>query len=278
MKKYSLILIVLLVMFSTIASARKIRLLSIGNSFSEDAVEQFLYELCLEDQDTLIIGNAYQSGYSLKQHWDDVCSRVRNIEYCKVLKGKREIYKHCSLDSLLTDEPWDIITLQQVSQDAGDPSTYEPYLTCLISHIKEKSINKNVKLGFHMTWAYAKNAKHPGFAKYDNDQTKMYKAITHTVRKLRKTYADITFIAPSGTAIQNARTSAIGDNLNRDGFHLNYTIGRYTVSCAWSELITGHSCIGKKFFPTGIDKSLVLLAQKAAHAAVKKPYKITKIK
>uniref|UniRef100_A0AB33IR07 DUF4886 domain-containing protein n=1 Tax=Prevotella sp. GTC17253 TaxID=3236793 RepID=A0AB33IR07_9BACT len=280
MRKYLITLTIALIFLPASLSARTIRLFSIGNSFSEDAVEQFLYELCLEDKDTLIIGNAYQSGYSLKQHWDDVCSQARNIEYCKVIKGKRYIYKNCRLDSLLKDEPWDIITMQQVSQDAGDFPAFEPYLTNLISHIKATAITKDVALGFHMTWAYAQNAKHPGFKKYGNNQMKMYKAIVKTAKKVLKAHRELSFLAPSGTAIQNARTSSIGDNLNRDGFHLNYGIGRYTVACAWSELITGKSCVGKVYYPKdkGIHPSQVILAQRAAHAAVNNPYRITKIK
>ena len=39
---------------------KDIRILAIGNSFSEDAIEQYLYELALEGGDNLIIGNAYR--------------------------------------------------------------------------------------------------------------------------------------------------------------------------------------------------------------------------
>ena len=38
---------------------RIIKVLAIGNSFSEDAVEQNLYELAVGGGDTLIIGNIY---------------------------------------------------------------------------------------------------------------------------------------------------------------------------------------------------------------------------
>ena len=41
---------------------KDIRILAIGNSFSEDAIEQYLYELALEGGDNLIIGNAYRGG------------------------------------------------------------------------------------------------------------------------------------------------------------------------------------------------------------------------
>lgn len=37
-------------------------------------------------------------------------------------------------------------------------------------------------------------------------------------------------IIPTGTAIQNARTSFVGDHMNRDGYHLDLKIGRYTAA------------------------------------------------
>ncbi|KXB49161.1 hypothetical protein HMPREF1870_00214 [Bacteroidales bacterium KA00344] len=260
------------------SSAKIVRLLSIGNSFSEDAVEQYLYELCLEDGDTLIIGNAYQSGYSLKMHLDDVVAGISQIEYCKVLKGVRHITKKQNLLSILKDEPWDIITLQQVSQDAGDFSTYEPYMSSLMSFLKNNKTNSNAVFGFHMTWAYAKTAEHPGFVKYCNNQLKMYKSIAKAIKKMKLRHKDIAFVVPSGTAIQNVRTSPIGDNLNRDGFHLNYGVGRYAAACTWSEIITGKSCIGKRFAPAKVDVATKEIVQKCAHNAILKPYKVTKYK
>ncbi len=47
----------------------------------------------------------------------------------------------------------------------------------------------------------------------------MYHAIVDAVKKAGKAYK-IKMIIPTGTAIQNARTSFIGDHMNRDGHHL----------------------------------------------------------
>lgn len=279
MKKVTFMLCVLCMCCLTHISAKVIRVLAIGNSFSEDAVEQYLYELCLESGDTLIIGNAYQSGYSLKNHWDDVVANSNNIEYCKVLNGVRHITKNQNLRDIIADEPWDLITLQQVSQDAGDFSTYEPYFSRLLSILKTEATNATVKVGFHMTWAYAATSTHSGFAKYGNNQLAMYKRIVKTMKLIKRRYKSrIAFIIPSGTAVQNVRNSIVGDHLNRDGFHLNYGVGRYTAACTWAEFITGQSCVGKKFAPKGVNAVQQHMAQKGAHAAMKKPYRITHIK
>ena len=85
-------------------------------------------------------------------------------------------------------------------------------------------------------------------------------------------------IIPAGTAIQNARTSFIGDNFNRDGYHLTFGLGRYTAACTWLEKITKQKAIGKKFRPKGVSEEEALIAQKAAHHAVRHPDKVTEIK
>ncbi len=61
----------------------------------------------------------------------------------------------------------------------------------------------------------------------------MYQAIADAVKKAAKVNK-IKIVIPSGTAIQNARTSFIGDHLNRDGYHLDVKIGRYTAACTGS--------------------------------------------
>lgn len=58
----------------------------------------------------------------------------------------------------------------------------------------------------------------------------MYHAIVDAVKKAGKAYK-IKMIIPTGTAIQNARTSFIGDHMNRDGHHLDVKVGRYTAAC-----------------------------------------------
>jgi hypothetical protein len=62
----------------------------------------------------------------------------------------------------------------------------------------------------------------------------MYRAIVDVAKQISEVES-IDIIIPSGTAIQNGRTSYIGDNFTIDGFHLDYGIGRYTVACVWFE-------------------------------------------
>ena len=51
----------------------------------------------------------------------------------------------------------------------------------------------------------------------------MYNSIIDAVNKASK-LVKIDHIVPVGTAIQNGRTSSIGDNFTRDGYHLSIGI------------------------------------------------------
>ena len=48
--------------------AATLRILAIGNSFSQDAVEQNLYEICAAAGQQVIIGNMYIPGCSIDKH------------------------------------------------------------------------------------------------------------------------------------------------------------------------------------------------------------------
>ena len=83
-----------------------VRVLAIGNSFSQDAVEQYLYELAEEAGVKMIIGNAYRGGQGFQSHWIDVTEANNTFEYRKVQDGIRTNRPHSALSDIITDEPW----------------------------------------------------------------------------------------------------------------------------------------------------------------------------
>ena len=129
----------------------------------------------------------------------------------------------------------------------------------------------------HQTWAYDHTSTHKDFHRYDNYQMTMYKDIVDAVFKASE-LTGIKTIIPSGTAIRNARTTPLVDTITRDGYHMHKPVGRYIVACTWFEKIFGKKVIGNTYIPKEMTAEQVAYAQKAAHAAVKKPGKVTKIK
>ena len=278
MKQYKIVVIcmciLLLLAGGVYAQQKTVRILAIGNSFSQDAVEQYLHELAEAEGISTIIGNMFIGGCSLERHVKNARDNAPAYAYRKIgTDGKKREKGKMSLETVLADEDWDYVSLQQASPFSGMYETYEASLPELIEYVKAR-LPKKTKLMLHQTWAYASTSKHSGFKNYNCNQLTMYQAITDAVKKAAKVNK-IKIVIPSGTAIQNARTSFIGDHLNRDGYHLDVKIGRYTAACTWFERIFKHNVIGNPYTPEGLDEARKAVAQKAAHAAVKHPYKVT---
>ena len=287
--KRSVLMLVLVILPTLFAKAQEeiiteparkdtIRLLTIGNSFSQDAVEQYLYELANEVGIHMIIGNAYKGGQSLEQHWNDLTQEHDVYEYRKVVNGIRTNTPHALLPPIITDEPWDFISFQQASHYSGLTTTYEPFLSQLVQFTDSIKTGQDVRYGWHMTWAYSKDSNHGGFANYSRSQEVMYDSIRYAVQWTQILHPEFSFNVPCGTAIQNARTSYLGDNMCRDGYHLDLKFGRYTAACAWLETLTGISPVGLSFRPEGVDYTAAHVCQMAAHAAVQNPFVVTKLR
>lgn len=250
-----------------------LRILSIGNSFSQDAVEQYLWELFDAGGQKTIIGNLYIGGCTLETHYNHSVSGASAYAYRKVVDGSKSEYSSQSLAYGLEDEKWDVITLQQASGKSGLPATYEPYLGNLITFVKGKA--SSAALWFHQTWAYAASSNHSEFPNYDSNQSTMYAAIMGAVQSALAAHTQLSGAIPSGTAIQNGRTSYLGDSFNRDGYHLETTYGRFTAACAWYETLSGKDVTQNTWHPASIDDKVAALCKAAAHAACAKPFEVT---
>lgn len=255
--------------------ADTVRILAVGNSFSQDAVEQNLYELAKSDGIPVIIGNAYIGGCPLERHVDNSRTGKAEYAYRKIGgDGIRREEKNVTLDRILSDEQWDYVSLQQASPLSGIYDSYSEWLPELYSYVKGH-VPSDAVFMLHQTWAYAKDSDHSGFKNYGCDQIKMYSAIVDANRKAAK-LVGIKIIIPSGTAVQNARTSFIGDRMDRDGYHLDLLWGRYTAACAWYEKLFGH-VLGNSYAPEGLTEDYKEVAQRAAHEAVRHPDRVTQI-
>lgn len=257
--------VVLLLFAVSSIQAKVIKVLAIGNSFSQDAVEQYLYELAAAQGDSLVIGNAYIGGCSIDRHYDNLLTGKADYEYRKVIGGVRSNRRNADLISIIRDEQWDIITLQQASHYSGLPKTFTN-LAQLKRLVQSYTTNLHVEFVWHMTWAYAEDFTSKNFQPYDYSQHKMYTAIVSTMQNVLPAVG-IKRVIPSGTAIQLARYR-LGDILNRDGFHLSLTIGRYTAACTWCEFLTGRIVDGNNYWPDTISEEEAQVCQLAAHEAM----------
>lgn len=271
------VLALLLAVCAAVAKAPgdTVRILAIGNSFSQDAVEQNLFELARADGIHLVIGNAFIAGCPIERHVVNSREDKAAYSYRKIGgDGIKREYRGRTLSGIIGDEKWDYVSLQQSSALSGMYETYEQWLPELYGYVKSR-VSGKTRIVLHQTWAYAQDSENSGFKNYDRDQMKMYRAITGANDRAAKLLG-IKTIIPSGTAVQNARTSFVGDRMTRDGYHLDLLWGRYTAACTWYEKLFGH-VLGNSYVPEGLTPDYAEVAQRSAFEAVRHPDKVTKI-
>ncbi len=272
------------IMVNVVTDKNKISALFIGNSYSDDTID-----LSHNVAKSLSIGNIeiatlYYPGCTINQHLDFLNTNPRCYIF-RYFDESGNLNYPTSVDSgvpLTTMEEgikfkdWDFIILQQGSRESGIPGTYGN-INSLITYIKEKATNPHVRFAFNMTWAYASSSPNYGFPNYGNDQQTMYESIVNSVKTQIEPNKNFVAIIPSGTAVQNARTSSVGDNLTRDGAdHLTYGLGRYIAALTFVRTITGIDISDITYAPGGLTPTNIGIAKESAINAIASPYAITK--
>lgn len=258
---------------------KTLKVLAIGNSFSVDAMTHLYQVAKSEGVEEVVLGNLFYGGCTLKQHAGFMESGEGKYRYEKCVDGIWINTEGTSLLTGLQDEAWDVITMQQGSYDSGIVDTFQPSLDKLIAYVQENKTNPDAKLLWHMTWAYQSDSDHEGFAAYGNNQQTMYYGIVNALQKVIDPNESIQGTIPVGTAIQNLRSSVIGDTLTRDGYHLN-DLGRVTAAYTWYACLADQEIQSVKFSVVGkiiLNDQQKDLIVKAVNAALKKPQAVTSV-
>ncbi len=296
MKRLSLIIVSLLMLTltATPATARKygdtLRILAIGNSFSDDGMEHLPAILADLGVENVELARLYVGGCTLERHYNFYNNEEAAYIFYHSKAGENRWVKaeeKVTMQYALAMGEWDIITLQQASGVSGIYDSYVPYLEQLITIVGKAQ--PQAELVWHMTWSYSTDSNHGEFPNYDRDQKKMYQAITHCVHRLLKDNKTIDKIIPSGTTIQSLRQSAINNSpkdFTRDGYHMDFGAGRYALACTWYESIvkpyTKRSMMGNgvrlDLGEIKVTDTTAPYCQKAAKQAVKRPFKVQAVK
>ena len=247
------------------------KILSIGNSFSQDA-QRYFANFAKAAGDEIETHNLYIGGCPLVKHWNNYVAdeKAYSHEVNGVSTGDM-----ISISEALSLRDWDYITLQQVSHHAGLPETFEPYLGNLITVIR--TVCPNAQIAFHETWEYEYCSEHGGFPIYDKNCDKMCEAIKSACHAAAKEY-DLLLI-PSGEVIHEVKKTPEfdsehgGQSLYRDAFHMHLVYGRYLLACIWYKTLLKKSPVGCSFLPTDgeVKEELLPILQKAANSFVLKP-------
>lgn len=253
---------------STADKTKPIKILSIGHSFSKDVMTTNLYNMFIEGGYTdVTIGYLYMAGCSMPKHLYNIQNNLAQYEYAKNNSGRWVTKNYTAPLTALKEEEWDFVTVQSSPDYIGgqsissfslginndgtkvtlsNPQTEYEAMDQITDWIKANATNANVKIDYHMIWSFSQGCdlwsgmyhKDPNTGKYS--QMVMYNNITTITQDKVQNHEDINRIIPSATAIQNARSSFMGDTFNMpdatqggsDGYHLN-DYGDYVAALTW---------------------------------------------
>ena len=268
---------------------KPIRILSIGHSFSKDAMQEYLWTLLTEaGYDYVVLGILFTPSCSISEQWDRMQGKAYHDSYAKTntVTGKWVEQTDKGIASAIKDEDWDIITMQP-DPDYGaeipgwEHGDYDHLMDC-INWINIRKTNKNARLMWHMTWSFAKDCNIWCFSTpFKRDQVAQYNAFVDSTLKYVVPTGKFTKIIPAGTSIQNARETRLGDVFNMpgnndpngDGYHLNDR-GDYVAALTWYATITGKSAT-TAWCPEKYKDDFKTMAT-AVDQAIAKPFEITK--
>jgi len=267
-----------------LSDGKTLKMLCITSSFGLNTTE-LLYDIA-KDQgaENVVIARLYVSGCKLSQHAQFAKTGEPAYQYTKNSSGEWVKLQNATLLYGLQDEDWDIIFLQQGAHHAGLVHTYGNYIDEIMAYVQENKTNTNARFVWNMTWAFQSDNTHEIFLmNHKGDQMTMYNMIVDTVKEKVVPRDDFSAIIPSGTAIQNARTSYFGDTLTKDTLHLN-NLGRVIAGYAAWATLTGKTIAEINLPPvssydlteplllTESDKAVII---EAVNNAISNPWEVT---
>ena len=145
-------------------------ILSIGNSFSQDA-QRYLHKIAKADGCSVNAFNLFIGGCSLSLHYRNMLNEQK--AYTLEMNGESTGFK-VSLKEALLNRDWDIVTVQQVSSKSPYYETYQPYIDKIVEYVR--FCVPKAKIAIHQTWAYEQNSHRLnvelGYDNHIDDHTK----------------------------------------------------------------------------------------------------------
>lgn len=215
------------------------KVLSIGNSFSQDA-QRYIHELAGGEGVSIKTVNLYIGGCSLRRHYINMLDDV--ADYAFEFNGQNTGIKVSIREALASDD-WDIVTLQQASHLSIGYESYTPYLEALADYVRKYC--PHAKIFIHQTWAYEDGSeKLAMLGKYATASEMMADVRASYTKAAEAIGAD--GIIPSGDAMLRAIQSG-AVKMHRDGFHASRGAGRYLLALTWYKTLTGSDISANRF-------------------------------
>lgn len=216
------------------------KILSIGNSFSDDA-QRYLHEIAAAEGVEIETLNLCIGGCSLETHASHVKDGAK--AYFFHYNGDVDNPELITLQEGVAMRDWDIVTVQQVSVKSFREDTFYPYAYEIADYVREKL--PKAKIYVHQTWAYEHGCPRVYEVTDGKGAEFMLDGIRGAYARLKREIGAEAII-PSGELMELLYQNG-ASKIYRDTFHASYGLGRYAVGLLWYKLFTGRSVINNAF-------------------------------
>ena len=238
---------------------KTIHILSIGNSFSQDA-QRYVHDLARGEGVSIETANLYIGGCPLDLHYRNMQGDRKT--YSLEINGHSSTGFMVSIKEALLVRSWDYVTIQQASHFSYQEHTYQPYAAELVKYIR--TMCPKAKVLLHQTWGYETGSQRcldHGFNTYDDMFAEVKRCYAKAAEEI---HAD--GIIPSGEALGCALQKGIM-KVHRDTFHASLGVGRLILAMTWYGYLTGNDIDSISF--DDLDEAVTDEEYEIAKAAVK---------
>ena len=250
-------------------------ILFVGNSFAVDTAEHAVNVAHSMGIESIKIGNLYVGGCSIDMHYHHFTEDIPAYTYfLNEGEGWTSIPDFKISDAVKGDS-WDWVVIQHGTKGTSrytSPECYEK-LAPLIDGIKAL-LPRETRIAFNLTWLGESTRQHHEIISYGGNIPLMRERLVEVTKETVLSNPQIDLLIPTGTAIENARTSRIG-LLTRDCYHLSVDKGRYIAALTFISTVTGVDAACVTWAPQGVDDYSRRVAIESAKNAQRFPLTIT---
>ena len=232
-----------------------LKVLVLGHSLAVDTGHMLALVANAEGFTGLKLATLYHSGCSLAQHVDFLSNNKREYDLYvsdSANPAPPTVTVDVTMYEALRADDWDVIVMQGGVFELGYDSTYKSgHIQTIQNYVNQNKLNPDAVFVWHMPWSFPTDpelqAMHPhtpnpfieGYIPFGNSRSAFYEAMAQCVKDNILTNDTFVALIPSGTAVENAHSSYMGDwDLHRDYGHAS-DYARLMTSYVWYCVLMG---------------------------------------
>lgn len=233
---------------------KTVRILTIGNSFANNALV-YLPEITESvPGHEIIIRRANLPGASLQDH----AEHIEAYEDDPTLAPYGN--NNFSLKELLLAQKWDVVTIQQASPQSFRQESCHPYADEVVAYIRQHAPGADIVI--HQTWAYAPDS--PRLQNWDTTRDEMHGGLTEAYDALSRHFGGLRQLRSGEAFYRSFEAHPDVDLWNEsDRFHANPN-GQYLAGLVWFSELFDTSPTEVTFVPDGMEPETAAKLREAA--------------